>query len=84
MNKWIHEHVTLSELLMGKSGLYVLFLILQNSSSGNFSFSYQMIFKKQNHVPIVLPVADDQLNRYTAAVILISKHLSAQGFGTLH
>lgn len=43
-----------------------------------------MAFKKQNHLPVALLVADDQLNRYTAAVILISKHLNARGFGTLH
>lgn len=43
-----------------------------------------MAFKKNDHLPIVLLVADDQLNRYTAVVILISEHLNARGFGKLH
>lgn len=43
-----------------------------------------MVFKKKDHLPIILLVADGQLNRYTAAVILISKHLNARGFGKLH
>lgn len=57
---------------------------LKNYASSNFSFPHHVAFKKNGHLPIVLLVADGQLNRYTAAVILISKHLNARGFGKLH
>lgn len=64
---------------MEKLGLYVLFLILKIIPQVTLVLHITWLLRN-NHLPIVPLVVDDQLNRYTAAVILISKHLSARGF----